>query len=409
MKKRLLISISSIALSGLIILIWFMSPRAEEPPIKLGVNEIRSGAFKSNGDRIIWGIEAAVKEVNEAGGLLGRKVEIIVEDNQMKNDIAVQKVKKLLLEDQAIAILQGSSSSVGGGIAQTMPRYKKIYLDLAAEAVSITGENFNPYVFRTCLNAAMHVKGLAKYFASKGYKKVFLINQDYSWGHDVADYYEKFIKAYAPDTQIVGKEFHPIFNKDFGPYISKINASGAEYVISGNWGTDLAQLMIQGKQFGMKLLVGGTFFDDDGVMNIVRENAIGSITANMYLAGVDTPSAKAFEENFNKLSGGKWPVFVAMEAYLGTKMFFQAIKKAGSLDTEKIIEAFEGMTMEGPIGTLTMRKEDHQIQTPVVIGEVIEKTPYYDFPYPKPLMIIPAEEVSISLEESGWKGWQKKE
>lgn len=378
------------------------------PPIKFGVNEVRSGAFKSNGDRIIWGVQAGVKEINDAGGLLGRKVEILIEDNQMKSAIAIQKVKKLILQDKCDIIIQGSSSGVGTGIAQAMPRYKKIYLDTCAEAVGITGENWNPYVFRTCLNAGMHVKGLAQYFGRRGFKKVFLINQDYSWGKDVAKFYEMFIKEIAPDTQIVGSEFHPIFNKDFGPYISKINASGADYVISGNWGTDLAQLIIQGRKLGMKVPVGGCFFDDDAVMNIVREAGFECITANMYLLGVDKDSAREFENRFNKSSGGKWPSFVAMEAYIGVNMFAEAVRKANSIATDKIIKAFEGLQWEGPIGTLTMRKEDHQNQTPVVIGEIVEKTKYYDFPYPKPIAIIPAEQTSMSLEVSGWKGWQKK-
>ena len=104
--------------------------------VKFGVNEIRSGAFKSNGDRTLWGIEAAVKEANDAGGLLGKKIELVIMDNQMKGEIAVRNVKRMILEDKCQVIIQGSSSGVGGAIAQTMPRYKKIYLDTNAEAMA---------------------------------------------------------------------------------------------------------------------------------------------------------------------------------------------------------------------------------------------------------------------------------
>ncbi len=376
--------------------------------VKLGVDEVRSGAFKSNGDRIIWGIEAAVKEANDSGGILGKKIELVIEDNQMKGEIGVQKLKKMILKDGCQIIIQGSSSGVGGAIAQQMPRYKKIYLDTCAEAIGITGKNFTPYTFRTCLNAGMHVKGLAQYFGKKGYKKVFLINQDYSWGYDVAEYYEKFIKMIAPDTQIVGKEFHKVFNKDFAPYISKIQASGADYIISGNWGTDMTQLIVQSRNLGLKIPIGCCFLDDDAVMAVARESAMGCIQANMYLLGVDTPKARAFEDTFHKSSGGKWPSFVIMEAYIGTKMYFEAVKKAGTFETEAVIKAFEDLTWEGPVGTLTMRKEDHQNQTPVVIGEVVEKTKYYDHPYVKPVDIIPADQVSMTLEESGWKPYKGK-
>lgn len=374
--------------------------------VKLGINEVRSGAFKSNGDRIIWGVETAVKEANDAGGILGKKIEIVIEDNQMKGEIAVQKVKKMILKDDVQIIIQGSSSGVGGAIAQAMPRYKRIYLDVAAEAMGITGANFTPYTFRACLNAGMHVKGLAQYFGKKGLKKVFLINQDYSWGHDVAAYFEKFIKEIAPDTQVVGKEFHKVFNKDFAPYISKIQASGADYVITGNWGTDLAQLIIQSRSLGMNLPIGCTFLDDDAVMSVAGDSAKGCVEANMYVLGVDTDKAKAFENTYNKNSGDKWPSFVSGQAYMGTKMYLAAVKKAGTFDTEAVINAFEGLTWEGPVATLTMRKEDHQNQTPVVIGEFAQKTKYYDSPYLKPVTIIPADQVSISLEDSGFKPYE---
>ena len=396
----------SVLLATVMVVFVFSTSTFAAAVVKFGVNEIRSGAFKSNGDRFLWGIQAAVTEANDAGGLLGKKIELVVEDNQMKGEIAVLKLKKMILKDDVKVIIHGSSSSVGGAIAQQMPRYKTIYLDVGAEAIGITGENFNPYVFRACLNVGMHVKGLAQYFGKKGYKRVFLINQDYSWGHDVAMFYEKSIKAIAPDTQIVGKEFHPVFNKDFAPYISKILASGADYVITGNWGTDLAQVIIQGREMGLKVPYGATFLDDDAIAQITGKASLGCIQANMYLLGVDTPEAKAFEQTFYNSSGGKWPCFVAMEAYIGTKMYMEAVKKAGTFDTEAVIKAFEGMSWEGPVGTLTMRKEDHQNQSPVVIGEVVEKTKYYDFPYVKPFRIIPADQVSLTLEESGWKPWR---
>lgn len=375
--------------------------------VKLGINEVRSGAFTTNGDRVVWAVEAAVKEVNEAGGLIGKKIELVIEDNQLKGEIAVQKLKKMILEDNCQIIIQGSSSGVGGAIAQQMPRYKRIYLCTNAEAMAITGENFTPYTFRTCLNAAQHVKALAKYFAGKGLKKAFLLNQDYSWGYDVAKYYEMYITQYAKDAKVVGKEFHPMFNKDFGPYLSKIQAAGADHVLTGNWGTDMTQLITQGRSLGLKIPIGSTFIDDDAVGAVAVDAYIGDIAANMYLLGVDTPQAKAFEDGFFKSSGGKWPSFVAMEAYIGAKMYFEAVKKAKTFETEAVIKAFEGMTYEGPLGTITMRKEDHQAQSPVAVGEVVKKTKYYDFPYPKPVMIVPAAEVSATLEESGWKPYKE--
>lgn len=97
-----------------------------------------------------------------------------------------------------------------------------------------------------------------------------------------------------------------------------------------------------------------------------------------------------------------------MEAYLGTKMYIEAVKKAGSFDTDKVIKAFEGLSYTGPVGNMTMRKEDHQNQTPAVVGVVKGKTKYYPFAYPTPEMVLPAKDVSLTLEESGWKPYKGK-
>jgi branched-chain amino acid transport system substrate-binding protein len=390
------------------ILLVLCSPVLSMEVVRFGVTEVRSGPFKSTGDRHLWGIEAAVAEANASGGLLGKKIELVVEDNQLKGDIAVQKLEKLILQDNCQVIIQGSSSVVGGAIAQAMPKYKKLYVNTGAMAMAITGENFTPYQFRVMQNAGMHVKGLAQSFAKKPYKKVFLLNQDYSWGYDVANYYEKFIKALAPNTQIVGKEFHKMFNKDFAPYISKIQASGADYVITGNWGTDLAQFINQSREMGLKIPIGCTFLDDDSVMSVVQENALGCLTVQMFIPGLDRPRAKALEESFSKYSGGKVMCFASAASYLTVKLYMDMVKKAGTFDTETIIRTMEGFKWDGPAGPITIRKEDHQAQLPLVLAEVVKKTKYFDHPYVKPVGIIPAEQVSLTLEECGWKPWGKK-
>jgi branched-chain amino acid transport system substrate-binding protein len=375
--------------------------------VKFGVPEIRSGPFKPVGDRLIWGLEAAVKEANDEGGLLGKRIELVIEDNEMNPEIAVQKVEKLVVEDGCEVIIQGSSSKVGLAVAQVMPRYKKIWLDVAAMAIAITGEHFTPYTFRTCTNAAMLAKSLAQYFREKKVKKFFLVNQNYSWGHDMAKYFEKFIKEMVPDAQILGKEFHKVFNEDFSPIIRTIKASDADYIITGNWGADLIQLILQSRASGMNLPFGCCTLDDDSIMSEVREKAVGSVTASLYILGVDNPRARAMEETVYKLTVGKQMAWTTMFSYIGTKMFMEAVKKAGTFETDALIKAFEGLTWEGPVGAITMRSEDHQAQFPMVLGEVVEKTKYHPFPYPKPIAIIPADQVSISLEECGWKPWKQ--
>ena len=254
----------------------------------MGLDDVRSGAFKTNGDRFQKGLEVAIEELNASGGLLGKKIELFVEDNQVKPDIAVQKLKKLILSDKCDAIFHGSSSAVGLAISQAMPRYKKIYCCMAAFAVDLTTKHFNPYIFRTDANFLILSKAMAMYVGKyTKLTKPYLIDQDYSSGHDAATYYWEFIKEVAPNTTIVGNDFHPMFNKDFAPYISKIKASGADYVLTGNWGTDLIQLVIQGRSLGMNLPVAGILQADiNALAAMPGDQAVGNFAVSSFIPGL---------------------------------------------------------------------------------------------------------------------------
>jgi branched-chain amino acid transport system substrate-binding protein len=377
-------------------------------PIYIGFNDVRSGPFKSNGDKFLLGIETAVKEINKAGGLLGRPLELVVEDNQMKPEIAVQKLRKLIQSDKCEAIFQGSSSAVALSICQAIPRYKKIYVPVAAFAMDLTGQNFSPYIFRTDANVAILSKTMAMYVGKqKNLKKAYMVNMDYSFGHDVANFYERFIKEVSPDTQILGKDFHPMFNKDFAPYISKVKASGADYLLTCNWGTDLIQLITQGRSLGMKIPVAGILQADiNALAAMPGEEAVGNFGVASFVPGLDTPEAKKLEESFYEKSG-VWPVEQIWYAYKGVVLWAEAVKKAGSINTDKVIKAFEGMTWNGPTGTVTMRAQDHQVMQPMIVGQVVKKTKYYDHPYLKPLQIIPAEQLTYKPEDFGWKPYKE--
>jgi len=378
-------------------------------PIHVGLNEVRSGAFKSIGDKFLLGVEIAVKEINKTGGVLGRPLELVVEDNQMKPEIAVTKLKKMILEDKCEAIFQASSSAVALAISQTMPRYKKIYVPMASFAMDLTGKQFHPYVFRTDSNVALFTKAMALYIGKqkKEFKKVYMINMDYAYGHDVADFYERFIREIAPDTQIMGKDFHPMFNKDFGPYISKVKASGADYLLTGNWGTDLIQLIIQARSLGLKIPFAGILQSDPNTLAAMPgDEAVGNFGVASFLPGVDTPKGKQLEESFHEKSG-VWPAEQVWYAYKAMILYAEAVKKAGSLDVDKIIKAFENLKFDGPTGIVSMRAKDHQLMQPMIVGQVVKKTKYFDFPYLKPLQLIPLEQLDYKPEDFGWKPYKE--
>ena len=262
---------SALVIMALIAVCFPASSRFSAGVVKFGVNDVRSGPFKAVGDRTVWGIEAAVKEANDSGGILGRITELVIEDNELKTELAVENIDKLVNQHGCEVVIHSTSPNLGCAIAEAMPRYKKIYPNIGAYAMGITGKNFTPYAFRVIPNAGMVAKTLARYFSKHNYQTFLLINQDYSWGHDIANYFEKFIKEVFSRARILGKEFRKVYNKDFAPYIDKIRASGAAYIITGEWGVDLEQLVIQSRAEGVKRLFMCCFLDDDSVMSNIRE------------------------------------------------------------------------------------------------------------------------------------------
>jgi branched-chain amino acid transport system substrate-binding protein len=402
--KKILVAV--VVLTGL--MLGATLARAAEP-IYVGFNDVRSGPFKSNGDKFLLGIEVAIKELNKAGGLLGRPIELVVEDNQMKPEIAVQKLRKLIQSDKCEAIFQGSSSAVALAISQAMPRYKKIYVPVAAFAVDITGKDFQPYMFRTDANTAIQARAMAQYLGKKKeFKKVYMINMDYAAGHDAADYYQKYIKEVNPESQIVGNDFHPMFNKDFAPYISKIKASGADYVLTQNWGTDLITLMTQARSLGLNIPMAGILMADINAQAAMPgDEAVGNYGVASFIPGLGTPETNKLEEAFYEKSGGTWPVEQVWYAYKGVILYSEAVKKAGTTDPEKVIKAFEGLKWNGPTGPAFMRAQDHQMIQPMIIGQVAKKVKYYNHPYLKPVQVIPAEQLLYKPEEYGWKPYKE--
>ena len=176
------------------------------------------------------------------------------------------------------------------------------YVNFGAESDFLTGKNFNKYTFRTCFTTTNRARAYAEFFKTKPWRKFYLMNQDYAFGHAVADDFKKVITKEIPDAKIVGEDFAPIGQKDFGPYISKILASGAEIIFTGNYGVDLANLIKQGAQMGIKPPVryATYFMDDDVQLPEIGQAAVGSFVNSTYLPTIDTPQNKAFLERWHK-------------------------------------------------------------------------------------------------------------
>lgn len=374
--------------------------------IVLGVLEPLSGVMKDVGDRYVDAVKFSVDKINERGGVLGKKLVVIAEDSQLKPDVATRKATKLILEDKADFIMTGTGSHIALAMMKVAEQYKKIFLTYGTEAASITGKEFNPYTFRACLNTDQHSGAVVAYFKRHtNFKKFYILCQDYAFGREAAEGFKKKLKD-VPGAQLLGEDYHPIGQKDLAPYISKIIASGAEVVLTGNYGPDLDNLIKTGASLGWKAITGNYFLNDAYRMQVVREAAIGHVTADSYVVTIDTPENKAFVKEWHERHKGMdvgfiWPDLAMGRCYWAIQWLGDVIKKAGGTDAEKIIKAWEGMTYNMPWGQVKMRECDHQMITPGVAGVIEAKSEFFDFPYIGKPVIIPAEEITVPPDQTG--------
>lgn len=379
---------------------------AADGEIVLGVCEPLSGVMKDVGDRYVEGVKFAVEKINAKGGVLGKKLKVVAEDSQLKADVATRKATKLILEDKADFIMTGTGSHICKALMKVAEQNKKICLTYGTEASSTTGADFNPYTFRACLNTDQHSAAVIEYFAKHTkYKKFYILCQDYVFGREAAEGYKKKLKT-IPGAELLGEEFHPIGQKDFAPYITKAMASGAEVVLTANFGPDLDNLIKTGAALGWKCVTGNYFLNDPLRMEIVKDAAIGSVTADSYMITLDNPENKEFVKDWyaahkNMTIGFWYPDLSVGRCYWSIRWLGEVIKKAGSTDAEKIIAAWEGMEYNVPWGKVTMRKCDHQMITPGVAGVIQAKSEFFDFPYVGKPAIIPAEAITVPPAETG--------
>ncbi len=404
--KRISILFLSALLVSTGIISWTSAAGAANGKIVIGRIEAISGPFKASGERFVMGGKFAVDEINAKGGLLGKEVVLLVEDSAFKPDVTTRKVTKLILEDKVDIISGIIGSHVAIATMKVAEKYRKVFVLDNSEAASITGAEFNPYIFRTTLNTGQRSSATISYFAKyTKFKKFYILCQDFSLGRELGEGFKKNLKKMS-GAQLLGEDYHPIAVKDFAPYISKIISSGAEVVLTGNYGPDLTNLLKTGASLGWKAITGGSYLFDPVVMQDVKEAALGHLVLSHNLIDLANPVQKQFVKEFQEKHKDLdkviySPVFGVNDTYYAFQWLFEVIRSAGSTDADKIIKVWEGMSFGMPWGRVTMRACDHQIITPVKAALIERDNQFFPFPYTGKPIVIPEEEVTVPPADTG--------
>jgi branched-chain amino acid transport system substrate-binding protein len=326
-----------------------------------------------------------IDAINAAGGINGEKIELLSYDNKVNPQESLIQLKKAL-DEGARYLVQGNGSAVALALTDAVQKYNErnpgkevLYLNYAAIDPALTNDKCSFWHFRFDADADMKMAAMTSAIASdKKTQKVYLINQDYSFGKAVAAAAQKMLAEKRPDIKIVGDELHPLQKvQDFSPYVAKIKASGADTVITGNWGNDMVLLIKAGRDAGLKVNWDTYYGGTPGTVSAVREAGVDTLKQVSEWHKNAQPELDSTVAAFDKRFPGAENEYAYWRAKTMWEMFAAAAKKAQSNDPAKVARALEGMKMSTPLGDVEMRADNHQLLQPLYVS-TLEKGQKYD-------------------------------
>ncbi len=340
-------------------------------PVRIAFIDPLTGPFATTGESGLRMFEYAAETlVNEKGGVLGgRELEIVPLDNQISPKESLIQLKRAISEGIQF-IVQGNSSGVANALTDAIAKHNRrnpdervLFLNYSAVDPALTNDKCNFWHFRFDANADIKMDALTDVIAAnQDVKKIYVIGQDYSFGKAVAAAAERFLAEKRPDIEIVGNELHPIGKvKDFTPYATKIKASGADAVITGNWGADMVGLGKAVIEAGVSSPIYTYYAAWDGITATFGDKGEGII--RLVHEGRQNPPEQSFLELFKGFKE-KYPnnEINQPRIFSTVEILAKAIEEAGDTDPVKVAYALEGIEHESPLGgKLYMRPDDHQM------------------------------------------------
>ncbi len=347
--------------------------------IKIGFIDPLSGPFASTGTNGLAQFQFAVDQlVNQKGGVLGgKKFEIVPYDNKISPKESLVQLKRAIGEGVQY-IAQGNSSGVANALTDAIKKHNKrnpdnrvLFLNYSAVDPALTNKKCNYWHFRFDANADIKMNALTEVIKVRdNIKKVYLIGQDYSFGKAVASAAVKFLKQKRPDIMIVGNELHPIGKvKDFTPYATKIRASGADAVITGNWGADMVGLGKAIGETGLDVPIYTYYAANDGITKTIGASGKNKIRL-VHEGPLNPPSTDAYS-SYHKAFKAKFPEKDISQFRIANtiQMLATAMEAANSAKPIDVAAKLEGMEFTSLHGEkLVMRPDDHQLIQPIHIS-----------------------------------------
>jgi branched-chain amino acid transport system substrate-binding protein len=366
----------------------FVNPTGDT--IKIAIVATFSGPAAAVGEGFWLNATWAAYDINKRGGLMvdGKKklIQLFKADTMSRPDQAKKICERMILQD-GVKFLWGAD---GSHIVKIMNQTANKYHVIAVNMISLSDElqdaqNFSRYSFMTWWQTSQVGRTFAYFYGKirKKEKKFYILCQDYVFGHDMAENFKKALKEYYPEAQIVGEDYHRLFLTDYAPYITKIKASGAEVVYTGDWDPDATNLLKQSRAMGLNIPFAQIYMTNPATMTSLGVKATqGLMLGSPYSNGAPffkTPDQikyyktwkaayEKFKPPYNALVYSQGWDALSMEFY----WMLSVIERAQSVDPEKIIKVWEGDSYEYVNGLVVkMRACDHNLITTFHVIEYV--------------------------------------
>jgi branched-chain amino acid transport system substrate-binding protein len=334
---------------------------AQGTPIRIGVVTPLSGTYAGIGQQVKWGLDLAAAQINAAGGVMGRRLELIYEDEEANPAVATQKAEKLFQVNKVDFLTGTVNSGSTLAVGQVAERNGRLIATTVSFADSITSDKCSPNVFRVNARAGMQAAALAEWLAKdKPQANVFYLGPDYEMGRSTVAAFKA--AAESKGARTVGEVFAPLDNKDYSPFFGQIRSSRPAVIYTSVAGNDTVRLFTQMAEFGLSRnvqIVGASGTVTSQNLSAIGKAADGFVTGVGYSPNLDTPENKKFVSDFEAANKSK-PDLYGADSY-GVLFFYKAaVEKARSTDTDKVRDAMRGLQWSTPQGVKTLRGGDHQ-------------------------------------------------
>jgi branched-chain amino acid transport system substrate-binding protein len=385
-------------LTALLVATLFVPPAgdAQQKPIKVGFPMILSGPGALFGEPALKGAQMFVDEINGQGGVLGRKLELAPRDTKGNADEAVRVSRELILKENVDFLVGTLTSAEGPAVSVVAKENKIVFIAPIPKTDQLTAaDKLHPYVFRVASTTTIEGRSAADIVAKWPVKRVGTISPDYAYGQDVTKAFVEHLKKIKPGVEIVDQQWPKLGEADYTPFINAQLAKKPDAVFSSLWGGHFVTFVKQAKPLGYFDALKHNFIGVGEAASPESTKAMGAeypvgIWGNSYDAFYwdGAPGAhREYTARLSKYLKDEYPSSWAIQGYIGMQFLTEAIKKAGSIDSDKVSKALLGLSVETPTGKLTIREKDHQANRGQLYGKTV-KDSKYPFAIMKPITYV---------------------